>query len=132
MKKMMMLMVIMAAMLTAPAAKAGDWYADVFGGINDTDVLTFDTVIGKIETDFDTGAVFGLAVGYKLEKIRVEGELSWRDVSVSRHDLLGVGGLPGATGEATSTSLFLSRSLFRIRAPPEAEEARRKSVSRFR
>lgn len=103
------LFAILLALLVAlaPAAKAEDWYVDFFAGYNDADDTSFNIADGGvIDTGFDSGMVYGFALGYSMGSARVEGELSMRDADVSSHALNGGAPLDGPTGEATSTSLF--------------------------
>lgn len=100
--------VVAAALFVAPGAMAGDWYVDVFGGLNDTNKNDFETVLGTIDTDYETGYLFGVAVGYQLEKLRLEGELAQRSAGVKSHALDGVGELPGADGDAKARSLMIN------------------------
>jgi opacity protein-like surface antigen len=107
MKLYPIIIAIVMALALAPSTKAEDWYVDFFAGTNDTDDTAFNVAEGGvIDTTFDSGLLYGIAVGYRMDSVRIEGELSLRDSDVDSHQLNGSGPLDGPTGEASATTLM--------------------------
>jgi len=98
---------VQAFFFSAPAYSADGLYANVnigFAMASDSDI-TDSTVPGiTVNTEFDTGLTFGVALGYDFDKTRVEGEMSYQ-----RNDVDGISSQSGplnATGDVKAL-LFL-------------------------
>ncbi|TNF71682.1 MAG: porin family protein [Acidobacteria bacterium] len=102
---------ILVISLSSSMAFAQSWYAGGFAGWNNTDDTDFLTGVGRIDTSFEGGTIFGFSGGYRLDNgVRLEGEVSWRDADVDKHRLDGTG-LDGSKGAAKSRS-FMANALY--------------------
>ncbi|MGB5215608.1 MAG: outer membrane beta-barrel protein [Anderseniella sp.] len=85
----------------------GGWYFSAFGGANWLDKTTFDIGV-PVRNSYDTGYVFGGAVGYDFGQamgplgMRIEGELSYRSNSVKSHSIDGGAPISDAQGKTTA------------------------------
>jgi opacity protein-like surface antigen len=88
---------LLAVLLTPPAH--ADWYIAVFAGLNEVDDTTLATGAGTLDTAYDLGPAFAIAVGYDFgNRLRLEGEfLTERENDVDVHRLGGID-LPGSVG----------------------------------
>ena len=120
---------VAAIFLTSTAVQAADfyspdpipqpaagWYFSGFGGANWADDTNFDTGLGVITNKYNTGFVFGGAVGYDFGEtmgplgVRLEGEVSYRKSDIDTHVLNG-GDLAGSVG-TTSALAGMANLLF--------------------
>ena len=111
MLKKVMIWTIITISIGGGVASAQDWYMSAFAGWNNTSDTDFDTALGKIDTTFNKGTIWGLSGGYRLDNgVRLEGELSWRDADVDNHKLDGAT-LDGSKGAVKARS-FMANVLY--------------------
>ncbi|MEX0311371.1 MAG: outer membrane protein [Tateyamaria sp.] len=95
---------IPAVSLSSPAWADGSFYAKVFGGVSDIqdDMLTFGGSVSA--TDYDTGTMFGGAIGYDYagSPWRSEVEFAYRTADATPAASV------GTTGDFASTSLMIN------------------------
>ena len=99
------LILILTILTAVPSANAEGWYLGVFGSFSETDDTSFGTALGDVKTTFESDMSYGLVFGYDTDKVRLEGEITSREVEVENH-ILGGDALPGPTGEAESLSIM--------------------------
>jgi opacity protein-like surface antigen len=97
--------ILLVGLLSATGASAQDWYFGALTSYSDTDDTDFETAVGTVTTTFDSDMSYALIFGRQLQKVRVEGELFFREADVEDHLLAGTA-LPESTGEASGTSLM--------------------------
>ena len=113
---------IVCSFLILPAVCFGatGWYGSANVGyamLSDSDMSAsgtdgIDTVTAAAELDFDGGYVLGGAIGYTMEKVRIEGEISYQkndtdSITIKRVTLNGVDqGLSGSIPVNSDVSIF--------------------------
>jgi len=118
MKKNMLGIICCCLLLILPAISlaASGYYGSVNAGItfvSDSDVAYYEPfLIGVEEWEYDAGYNFGLAFGYMMENVRVEGEVSYGSNEVDSVD-----GISVPSGYSIETSLlnFLVNGYYDIR-----------------
>ena len=102
MKYRSIVLMLLASLFLTTTAHAGRWYGSLFVGLNDVDDVTFSVDQGTVDTAFESGVVWGFAVGYQFERFRLEGEIATeRESDVDSFTLNGTA-LPGASGTGES------------------------------
>ena len=111
MKKRILGIVCCGFFLALPAVCLGanGLYGSIHGGLalaTDSDV-TFSDGSATEELEFDGGYTFGGAIGYIVENVRSEGEVSYQV-----NDVDSVDGLPAASGQDISALTFLANGYY--------------------
>jgi opacity protein-like surface antigen len=100
---------VLAFFFSAPVYSAEGLYMSGnigFAMASDSD-LTDSTVPGiTVNIEFDTGLLFGAALGYDFNRFRVEGEISYQKNDIDKIGALGV--FFEATGDATALSFLIN------------------------
>ena len=90
-----------------PTSYPSGLYLSVFGGGNWLDDTSFSIGAPTVSNDYDTGFVFGGALGYDFGSlygpvgVRLEGELSYRENDIDTHSVGGAG-LAGSSGDTSA------------------------------
>jgi len=98
-----------AIMASASSASMADsTYIGVQGMWTDLKDFDFNVAPGTVESQFDSGAGFGITLGRSFDQFRGELEYSSRKNDIKSHSLNGGATLPGSKGEAKSDAFMLN------------------------
>ena len=97
-------------MLGLPAVSSAEdrTYVGFHGMWTDLKDANFQVAPGTIDTEYDSGAGFGITLGRTYGAIRGELEYTARMNDVKSHSLNGSSKLPGSSGEANSSAFMVN------------------------
>jgi opacity protein-like surface antigen len=96
-------------LLSASATSLADsTYVGIHGMWTDLKDFDFNVGPGTVESQFDSGAGFGITLGRSFDQFRGELEYTARMNDIKSHSLNGGATLPGSRGEAKSDAFMLN------------------------
>ncbi len=107
-KAVTMAVCLSATAAVKPALAEDRTYVGIHGMWADLKSNDFQVAPGTIDTEYDSGAGFGITLGRSFGQLRGEVEYTARMNDVKSHALNGGGTLPGSKGEASSSAFMVN------------------------